>query len=165
MKASRLRWLFSLYPPFLGAGVRIDRISPDFSEIDVSMKLTRWNRNYVGTHFGGSLYSMVDPFYMLILMERLGSHYIVWDQAAKIDFMRPGTSQVFAYFRLPDGLLEQIKVQAATGDAVRPELVVDVVDPDGQVIARVNKTLYVRLKPEHRPPAAAEISRPNQELS
>ena len=156
MKASRLRWLFSLYFPFLGAGIRVDRISPDFSEIDVSMKLTFWNKNYVGTHFGGSLYSMVDPFYMLILMRRLGSHYIVWDQAAKIDFLRPGKSQVFAYFRLPDGLLEQIKTQAATGGAVRP---------DGQVIARVNKTLYVRLKPEHRPPAAAEISRPNQELS
>jgi acyl-coenzyme A thioesterase PaaI-like protein len=164
MKASRLRWLFCLYPPYLGAGVRVDRISPDFHEIDVSMKLTRWNKNYVGTHFGGSLYSMVDPFYMLIFMESLGSQYIVWDQAARIDFLRPGRSQVFAYFRLPEGLLDNVKAQAASGDAVRPELTVEVVDVDGEVIARVVKTLYVRLKPEYRPPVAAEISRPNQEL-
>ncbi|MEO6699331.1 MAG: DUF4442 domain-containing protein [Paraperlucidibaca sp.] len=164
MKASRLRWLLCLYPPYLGAGVRVDRISPDFREIDVSMKLTRWNKNYVGTHFGGSLYSMVDPFYMFIFMENLGSRYIVWDQAARIDFLRPGRSQVFAYFRLPEGLLDKVIEQAAIGDAVRPELTVEVVDADGEVIARVVKTLYVRLKPEHRPTAAAEISRPNLEL-
>lgn len=165
MKASRLRWLFNLYPPYLGAGVRVDRIADDFSAIDVSMKLTRWNKNYVGTHFGGSLYSMIDPFYMLILMENLGSRYLVWDQAASIDFRRPGRGQVFARFQLPDGLLAHIKAQAATGDAVRPELSIDVVDAEGEIIARAKKTLYVRLKPEYRPPAAAEISRPNQELS
>jgi len=165
MKASRLRWLFNLYPPYLGAGVRVDRISDDFSEIDVSMKLTRWNKNYVGTHFGGSLYSMVDPFYMLILMESLGSRYIVWDQAARIDFLKPGRGKVQAHFRLPDGLLAQIKSQAALGDAVRPELNIDIVGDTGEVIARAHKTLYVRLKPEYRPPAAAEISRPNQELN
>ena len=165
MKASRLRWLLCLYPPYLGAGVRVDRISPDFCEIDVSMKLTRWNRNYVGTHFGGSLYSMVDPFYMFILMENLGSRYIVWDQAARIDFLKPGRGKVHAHFRLPDGLLEDIKKQAAAGGAVRPELSIEVLGEDGEIIARAMKTLYVRLKPEHRPPAAAEISSPKQELS
>ena len=39
---------------------------------DVEMKLRIWNQNYVGTHYGGSLYSMADPFYMLMLMHNLG---------------------------------------------------------------------------------------------
>jgi len=64
------------------AGIRVRRISADFQTIDVEMPLRFWNRNYVGTHFGGSLYSMCDPFFMVMLMENLGPDYIVWDKAA-----------------------------------------------------------------------------------
>ena len=67
--------LLSLYPPYLGAGVRVTRVSDDLRTFEVEMKLRFYNRNYVGTHFGGSLYSMCDPFYMLILLEALGRDY------------------------------------------------------------------------------------------
>jgi len=56
------RWI-NLWPPFLGAGIRIQRIAPDMKAIDVEMKLRWWNANYVGTQFGGSLFAMTDPFY------------------------------------------------------------------------------------------------------
>src|SRR6218665_3322789 len=69
--ASALRWRLNLYPPFLGAGVRVQRISEDFLEVDVAMRLRWFNRNYVGVHFGGSLYAMTDPFFMLMLMQCL----------------------------------------------------------------------------------------------
>ncbi|HEX7594524.1 MAG TPA: tetrameric acyl-CoA thioesterase, partial [Anaerolineae bacterium] len=42
----------------LGAGIRVDYLAPDLSSIRVQMKLTRLNVNLVGTHFGGSLYTM-----------------------------------------------------------------------------------------------------------
>jgi len=48
--------------------------------IDVEMKLRWWNRNYVGTHYGGSLYSMTDPFFMVMLIENLGG-YDCWDKS------------------------------------------------------------------------------------
>ena len=51
------------------------------------MGLNRLNRNYVGTQFGGSLYAMTDPFFMLMLMENLGRDYVVWDKAANIEFV------------------------------------------------------------------------------
>src|SRR4051812_33729390 len=86
-----LRFLGNLYPPFFAAGIRIERISPDFREMDIGMKLHWYNKNYVGTHFGGSLYAMTDPFFMMILIQKLGSDYIVWDKGAKIDFKKPGT--------------------------------------------------------------------------
>jgi hypothetical protein len=85
-----MRCFMSFYPPYLGAGVRVRHISDDFRDVTVSMGLGWYNRNYVGTQFGGSLYSMVDPFYMLMLMENLGRQYIVWDKAADIDFISPG---------------------------------------------------------------------------
>ena len=101
--------LLNLWPPFLGAGIRVKRFQPDWKAIDVEMKLRRWNSNYVVTHYGGSLYSMADPFYMLMLIENLGSDYIVWDKSATIRFKKPGRGKVTAAFRLSDEQLEQIR--------------------------------------------------------
>lgn len=160
MKPAVLRWMMNLYFPFLGAGVHIERINHDYTELDVRMRLTRRNRNYVGTHFGGSLYSMTDPFYMLMLMQHLGKDHIIWDQAAQIDFVAPGRGTVYARFRLSRAQIEAFRADAATGKSTRPVLLIEVVSDTGDVVARVRKTLYIRLKPELRPPAAAEISAP-----
>ncbi len=149
-KARLLRWAMNFYPPYLGAGVRIQHIAGDFREIRVKMGLGWYNRNYVGTQFGGSLYSMTDPFFMLMVMENLGSDYIVWDKAASIDFIAPGKGPVYADFRIDEALLDEIRQHTAGGDKYLPQLHVDVHDGDGTLVARVHKTLYVRLKPRVR---------------
>ena len=141
-----MRWLLNLYPPYLGAGVRVRHIAGDFREIVVEMPLRWYNRNYVGTHFGGSLYSMVDPFYMLMLIQVLGSNYVVWDQAAEIVFEKPGRGRVRAHFRLRDEEVDAIRRATETGAPHRPEFEVTVEDEAGEVVARVRKTLYVRRK-------------------
>ena len=56
----------------------------------VQMRLRFYNRNYVGTHYGGNLFTMTDPFHMIMLMHRLGPGYNVWDQKAEITFLKPG---------------------------------------------------------------------------
>ncbi len=149
-KARLLRWAMNFYPPYLGAGVRIQHIAGDFREVRVKMGLGWYNRNYVGTQFGGSLYSMTDPFFMLMVMENLGSDYIVWDKAASIDFIAPGKGPVYADFRIDEALLDEIRQHTAGGDKYLPQLHVDVHDGDGTLVARVHKTLYVRLKPRVR---------------
>ena len=149
-KARLMRWFMTFYPPYLGAGVRVRHISDDFRDITVSMGLGRYNRNYVGTQFGGSLYSMVDPFYMLMLMENLGRNYIVWDKTADIDFISPGKGPVFANFRVDETLLDEVRRQTANGEKSLPQLQVDIHDGAGTLVARVQKTLYVRLKPQAR---------------
>ena len=149
-KARVMRWGMTFYPPYLGAGVRVRHISDDFRDIKVSMGLGWYNRNYVGTQFGGSLYSMVDPFFMLMLMENLGPRYIVWDKAADIDFIAPGKGPVFARFTIDETLLAEIRRQTADGEKYLPQLQVDIHDGAGHLVARVGKTLYVRLKPPAR---------------
>lgn len=149
-KARLMRWAMTFYPPYLGAGVRVRHISDDFRDIKVSMGLGWYNRNYVGTQFGGSLYSMVDPFFMLMLMENLGPRYIVWDKAADIDFIAPGKGPVFARFSIDETLLAEICRQTANGEKYLPQLQVDIHDGAGHLVARVGKTLYVRLKPPAR---------------
>lgn len=143
---SRLRLLLNLYPPYLGAGVRVRRMTPDMREIDVEMRLRWYNRNYVGTHFGGNLYSMVDPFYMLMLMHNLGPGYVVWDKAARIDFVAPGRGTVRAAFRLDQARIDEIVAATEGGRKALPEFPVEIHDESGDVVARVHKTLYVRRK-------------------
>ena len=149
-KARLLRWFLTLYPPYLGAGVRVQALSADFRHAKVRMGLGWYNRNYVGTQFGGSLYSMVDPFYMLLLIEQLGREYIVWDKAASIDFISPGKGPVYAEFAIDDALLDEIRLQTAGGEKYLPHLKVEIHDGSGTLVARVDKTLYVRRKPPAR---------------
>jgi len=143
MRRRRLRWI-NLWPPLLGAGIRVKRIDPDMKAIDVEMKLHFWNANYVGSHYGGSLYSMADPFYMLMLMANLGRDYIVWDKAASIRFRKPGRGKVTAEFRLSDEQVEDIREKLETQEKVEPTFTVEIKDESGAVIAEVEKLLYVR---------------------
>lgn len=123
-------------------------LARDFSYCRVRMKLTWYNRNAVGTHFGGSLYAMVDPFYMLLLMGSLSAkEYIIWDKAAKIRFRRPGRGTVFAEFRIPpERLVDMRQAVAAAGGKRDFTFYVNVVDAEGEVIAEVEKVIYVRKK-------------------
>jgi acyl-coenzyme A thioesterase PaaI-like protein len=142
------RWLLrllNLYPPYLGAGVRV-RTSPDLRTFEVRMKLRWWNRNYVGTHFGGSLYTMCDPFFMLILIAALGRDYVVWDKAATIRFRRPGRGTVRATFHVSPERVEEIRAAADAQGKVEPNFQVNVVDERGEVVAEIEKLLYVRRK-------------------
>jgi acyl-coenzyme A thioesterase PaaI-like protein len=147
MSPRLFRLLMNVYPPYWFTGIRVDRVSADFSEVDVSMPLRWYNKNAVGTQFGGSLYSMADPFLMLMTMQQLGTDYVVWDQSAQIDFVAPGRSTVYAKFRMPPAEVERLRRETAAGPALRPEYSVDLCDRDGKVVARVKKTLYVRRKP------------------
>lgn len=143
------RWLIRLlnvYPPYLGAGIRVRRAGEDGRGFLVTMKLRPYNRNYVGTHFGGSLYSMCDPFFMLILMDALGPGYEVWDKAATIRFRRPGRTTVFARFEIPGEEIERIRREADEAGKTEPRFTVAVTDPAGEVVAEVDKLLSVRRK-------------------
>jgi acyl-coenzyme A thioesterase PaaI-like protein len=152
----RKPWFFkflSLYPPYLGAGIRLERVAPDLRTFTVRMKLTWRNRNYVGTHFGGSLYAMCDPFFMLILIENLGPDYVVWDKAATIRFRRPGRGTVWATFHISEEQIEEIRRAADAGEIVERTFSTEVVAEDGTTIAEVDKLLYVRRKPPDPRPA------------
>ena len=134
----------AFYPPYLGAGVRIRRISADMSRFDVEMKLHFWNCNVYGTHFGGSLYSMCDPFFVLILTEQLGRGYAVWDKAATIRFRRPGRGRVRASFSIAPDEVDRVRALAAAGDKVEPVYSTVVLDEQDEVVAEVEKLLSVR---------------------
>lgn len=140
------RFLLNHYSPYRGAGINIENIDLDDYHIRVKMPLTRRNRNLVGTHFGGSLYSMVDPFYMLILIHHLGNKYIVWDKSATINFIAPGRNTVYADIQLNAQEITEIKQLAENYEPVLRHYTLNIVDEAGTRIAEVEKVLYIRRK-------------------
>ena len=135
--------LVNIWPPLAAAGIHVGW-GTDMKSADVEMKLRPWNQNFVGTHYGGSLYSMTDPFYMLMLISNLGSDYVVWDKAAHIRFRKPGKGKVRAEFRLTDEQLDDIRAQLKTLPKYEPTFLVEVKDESGDVVAEVQKVLHIR---------------------
>ena len=135
----------NIWPPFAGAGIRV-HWGADMKSVDVEMKLHVWNQNFVGSHYGGSLYSMTDPFYMLLLIKNLGPGYIVWDKAASIRFRKPGKGKVRAEFRLTDAQLDDMREQLKTLPKYEPTFTVEVKDEAGEVVTEVQKVLHIRKK-------------------
>ena len=143
-------YLLRFYPPYFGAGVSVKHINADITSITVQMKMRFWNRNYVGTHFGGSLYSMCDPWYMFILLEHLGKECVIWDKSAEIDFVSPGKGTMTAVFTIDHQTIQRLQEDVQDNQKHLPVFETTVTDEQGQVVATLKKTLYVRKNRERR---------------
>lgn len=146
INANLLRKGMNIWPPFLGAGITVESIAKDFRHAKVRLKHGLLNRNILGVHFGGSLFAMTDPFFMMMVSQNIGKGYIVWDQAAKIEFLKPGKGTVHASFELTQSQIDEIISAAESGNKVLRDFVVDVKDREEDVVARITKTLYIRKK-------------------
>jgi hypothetical protein len=144
MKSSKLKFLLNIYPPYWGTGIRVKNISSDYREALVQMKRRWYNTNYVKTHFGGSLYAMTDPFFMLMLIQILGKEYVVWDKSANIDFIKPGINTVSAKFLITNDHLQTIYDNTKEGQKYLHTFEVKVEDENNELVALVKKVLYIR---------------------
>ena len=142
--AGGMRRLFNLWPPFRAAGIRVREIAPDFRSATVELRMKLLNRNYVGTHFGGSLFSMTDPFFMVLMMKNLGPEYVVWDKEARVRFLKPARGTVTARFHLPEERIAEARAATASGAKFEPTFRVEIVDAGGVTVADVEKTLHIR---------------------
>ena len=146
MRPEQVRWLIHLWPPLLFAGIRVKPIERDWRRIDVELRLAWWNRNAVGSLFGGSLFSMADPFYPLILQHHLGPGYTVWTKAADIAFLKPGRKLARASFQIKDAEVERIRAEVAGEGRSTPTFTVQIRDQDGDILALVGAQLHVRAR-------------------
>ena len=138
------RYAYNFFPAYRGTGARVRYIADDFREVRVELPLSWRTRNYVGTIFGGSLYGGVDPFYMLMLIQLLGPDYVVWDEAAKIEFKKAARTTMFAKFAIDDQEIAAIKSELEHEPVLHRVYHVDLADQQGVLHASVEKTLYIR---------------------
>lgn len=147
-----VRLALNWWAPFRGAGIRVQHIAPDFRSVSVEMRLGRSNRSDAGTHSGGALYAMADPFFSLMLRANLGADYLVWDKAGSIDHVAPGRGRVWARFEVAAVDLDHIVRMTGAGDKHLHLFKADIKDDDGMVVARIEKMIYVRRKRDNGPP-------------
>lgn len=136
----------SLYPPYLGAGIKLKKVNEDFTRFEVQMKMRWYNKNIFGTHFGGSLYAMSDPFFVFIVLNYLGKEYIVWDKSAKINFLKPGKGTVNVIFEIPETKLNDIKNDIDLKGKNTYIFVAEITNSKNETVATVEKEIYVKRK-------------------
>ena len=141
-----MRRMLNVWPPFLFSGISVREISQDFRHVTVRLRKRLLTSNYVGTLFGGSLYAMTDPFFMLMVLKNLGPGYIVWDKRSEIEYVSPGTTTVFAEFHLSDTDVDEIRREVETTGKFLKWFDVEIIAPDATVVAIVRKQIYVRKK-------------------
>jgi len=140
------KFLFNISPMYRRSGGRIVAATNSLNYVKIKLRLNLRTRNYVGTLYGGHMYSCVDGIYMVQLINILGKKYVVWDKAATIKFKRPGTQRLFAEFKISDELIEKIKTDVEKEDEIDLVLNVNLVDQTGLVYAEVEKVIYISSK-------------------
>lgn len=149
-KPNIVRRALNIWPPFWGSGIKILSISEDFRSVKIRLKFRWWNKNANRSQYGGSIFSITDPIYSLMLMGILGKEYFVWDKEASINFIKPGTSDLHAEMEISQGMLDEILSDTANGEKCFPEFIIHVKDDEGNVVSEVQRKLYVRKKPQYR---------------
>ena len=138
-----LKWI-NFWPPLLFAGIKVTYQSNDFREIDVRLKLRFWNTNYVGTQYGGSMFSLTDPFYMLMLMQNLGKEYTIWDKAASIRFLKPGRTHLTAKFTLSEEDIKAIQAEVKEKGRMEWKRTVQIYNLSSECIAEVERVISIK---------------------
>ena len=137
---------FKYWPPYLASGISVKEFDLDEGYVVSQMKLSPWNANFFGTMFGGSLYSMCDPFYVFILAHQLGRDYYIWDIESNIKFLKATKKKVFARFEVTKSELLEIKSKADSGEKVHQVFETRIVDEEGVIIADLKKVIYIKAK-------------------
>ncbi len=146
MSPAKFMRIINLWPPLLFSGIHVISFDRDMRSVEVGLRLTWWNHNWVGTQFGGNIYSMTDPFYPLMLRANLGPEYVIWDESAHIHFITPGRTKLRARFILSKEKLDEIRAATASDRKFLAEFSVEILDVNDTLIARVDKVIYVRPK-------------------
>ena len=138
--------MLNIWPPFLFSGISVREVSKDFRHAKVRLKKKVLTSNYVGTLFGGSLFAMTDPFFMVMVLKNLGKDFIVWDKRSEIEYVSPGKVTVYAEFNLQEEELAEIKREVAATGKYLKWFEVDIKSAEGAVVAIVKKQIYIRKK-------------------
>ncbi|MFM8850146.1 MAG: DUF4442 domain-containing protein [Cytophagales bacterium] len=146
----RFRTLMNWYPMYFGSGGKILFWAADHTEVHLRLRLNIWTYNYVGTIFGGSMFSASDPFYMLMLFKALGRQYVVWDKSASIRFRKPGKETLYAKYVLTDNDFKEIKAAVAEKGEVTRTFLIQWVDKNQVVHAEIERLCYIADKEHYR---------------
>lgn len=149
-KATIFKFGFNISPMYRRSTAKILFVSDDLHKVKVKIPLSWKNKNYVGSIFGGSLFSATDPIYMIQLIQILGKDYVVWDKSTTIKFRRPAYSSAYAEFVFSEDEIEKIKQEVADKKQLNYTKFLKITDADKNLFVELEKTLYIADKEFYR---------------
>jgi hypothetical protein len=142
-KSWRFRTLMNWYPMYFGTGGKILFWSGDWREVHLRLRRNAWTYNFVGTIFGGSMFSASDPFYMLMLIRVLGDKFVVWDKSASIRFRKPGRTTLYMHYELTDEVLAGIRQDVLVNGKTERTFTLQWTCKEGVVHAEIERLCYI----------------------
>ena len=145
-KATLFKVMFNISPMYRRSCGKIIFVSNDLHTVKIKIPLTYRNKNYVGSMFGGSLFSATDPIYMIQLMQILGKDYVVWDKATVIKFKKPVYTNAFAVFEFTTDEIVSIKSSVSQENEVNYNKKLFITDENNIPFTELDKTIYISSK-------------------
>lgn len=146
-KHTLFKYGFNWSPMYRRSVGKLTHVSEDLLQVDIKLPLNYKNRNFVGSTFGGSLFSALDPIPMIQLLHILGDNYVVWDKSAQVRFKRPGRETLYASFIYTKKEIEDIKQQVALHNEIDiTKINAFTTKNSDATICEVSKTMYVAKK-------------------
>lgn len=143
-KHKLLKLAFNCSSMYRRTTARVHSVSEDLMKIVIRVPISYRNRNYVGSIFGGSMFSAVDPIPMVQLINLLDSSHVVWDKSAQVRFKTPAREDLYAQFTYSAEELQSIRNQVAQRNEIDIVKTTSLTDKAGvQVFCEVEKTIYV----------------------
>lgn len=143
-KDKLFKYGFNLAPMYRRSTARVIYVSKDLLEVRIKLPISYRNRNFVNTIFGGSMFSAVDPFPMVQLINLLGDEYVVWDKSANISFKRPAKKDLYADFSYTFEELEEIKQRVDLEKEIEIVRTTALTNKEGtKTFCVVEKTLFI----------------------
>lgn len=134
---------FNLSPMYRRSTGRVIEVTENLLKVKIKIPLSYKNRNYVGTIYGGSLFSATDPVYMVQLINILGNKYVVWDKSAEIKYKRPAKETAYATFEFTEEEINEIKKQVVDQKEIDLVKNLNIINEKGDVYCEVSKTIYI----------------------
>lgn len=142
---------FNISPMYRRSTGRILEVSSDLLKVRVKIQKSYKNKNYVGSIFGGSLFSATDPVFMIQLMQILGNDFVVWDKEATIKFKRPAVEDAYVDFVFMETEILQIKEMVEKEKEIDIIKDIKITNKDTSVVfAEVSKTIYIADKTHYK---------------
>ncbi len=138
---------FELYPPFWLMRVKVIEMDEDWNRLRILLPLTWISANHGGSMFGGYQACLADPVPALACARHFPG-YRMMTKSLKLDFIRPGNSDLLLHFDFDPGQKHAIAEELARNGRADPVFEMAYYRQDGEKCTLIWNTVAIR-KPEY----------------
>ena len=144
-----LKGMLNWWLPFIFNRIKITFISDDFLHITVKLKHTIWNRNPNKSLWGGSMFSAADPFFPIMLKQRIlqnGYKTDFFTKATKVEYLKEAKTSLIFDFKITENELDEAMSKLVNEQRYESWFTVFGVDELENKCVKANVQVYLRLR-------------------